>query len=285
MVERLRAMRERNYLFYYDEADVILELYDYTKHLEDDVLAGGDRAQIEEWRELRAQFFDTIGDLLASDAEERLLADVSAALESDELDESLRGDYAFVLEDAQRLYRRSRELLRRFRRQPRGAPRGDPRQFHHHRPRGNVHDRCWRDAFRRRVHERRYPRLAREHDPRAELPRRYTVAGLARGDVRARRARDARDQQPRSHAEPADRLRARSCSSGRDRHVPFDRSLREHGHAARRRLPHLHRAHGDQVRAREPAEARDPKRLRALHVRGGRRAGHRGPDEARARRA
>jgi adenylate cyclase len=104
MVERLRAMRERNYLFYYDQADVILELYDYTKQLEDDVLAGGDRAQLEEWRELRAQFFDTIGDLLASDAEERLLADVSAALESDELDESLRGDYAFVLEDAQRLY-------------------------------------------------------------------------------------------------------------------------------------------------------------------------------------
>ncbi len=104
MVERLRAMQEANYLFYYEQSDVILQLYDYTQQLQEDVLAGGDRAQLEEWRSLRSQFFDMIGDLLASDAEERLLADVRAALESDQLDPDLRADYEFVLEDAPRLY-------------------------------------------------------------------------------------------------------------------------------------------------------------------------------------
>ncbi len=104
MVERLRAMEAQNFLFYYDQGDVILQLYDYTEQLREDVLAGGDPAQIDEWRELRAQFFATIGDLLDSGARDDLLADVRAALDSGDLDPQLEADYRFVEDEATRLY-------------------------------------------------------------------------------------------------------------------------------------------------------------------------------------
>ncbi|MFW6292557.1 MAG: CHASE2 domain-containing protein [Spirochaetota bacterium] len=104
MVERLRAMEAQNFLFYYDEGEVIVQLYDYTEQLREDVLAGGDPAQIDEWRELRARFFASIGDLLESTAREELLADVRAALESGELDAQLEADYRYVEAEATRLY-------------------------------------------------------------------------------------------------------------------------------------------------------------------------------------
>lgn len=103
MLERLRAMDQLNYLFYYDEADLLFALYDYTRELENDVLAGGDRSQIDEWRDLRREFFAMIGGLLESGARERLLADIEAALDSD-LDPEVEADYRYALEEAARLY-------------------------------------------------------------------------------------------------------------------------------------------------------------------------------------
>ncbi len=103
MLERLRVMDQLNWLFYYDRADVLFALYDYTRELENDVLAGGDRGQIDEWRELRGEFFAMIGELLESGARERLLADVEAALATD-LDADLEAEYRYVLDEASRLY-------------------------------------------------------------------------------------------------------------------------------------------------------------------------------------
>ncbi len=114
MVERLRVMQQQNLLFYYPDGDLMLQLYDYTQQLYADVIAGGDRAQIDEWRELRAQFFDMIGMLLDSGARDQLLADVQTALDSGQIDDQLRADYLFVQEEANRLFAELDGIYRDF---------------------------------------------------------------------------------------------------------------------------------------------------------------------------
>ena len=86
MVELLREIMP-NLSRYYGESDSLLPLYDFARSIQEDVLAGGDRAQLEDWREYRSIFFQTLGDLLESDALELLLADLDAAINSGEYSE------------------------------------------------------------------------------------------------------------------------------------------------------------------------------------------------------
>ncbi|MFW5685471.1 MAG: CHASE2 domain-containing protein [Spirochaetota bacterium] len=86
LLELLRSIAP-NVTPYYSQPDMLLPLYDYAHSIREEVLAGGDREQLEEWREYRAMFFEALGDFLESDAVDLLLADVRAAIESGEYTE------------------------------------------------------------------------------------------------------------------------------------------------------------------------------------------------------
>ncbi|MFW5690017.1 MAG: CHASE2 domain-containing protein, partial [Spirochaetota bacterium] len=83
MVELLRDLMP-NLARYYPNSDSLLPLYDFAQSIRDDVLAGGDREQLAEWREYRAMFFETLGDFVESDALDLLLGDLRAAIDSGE---------------------------------------------------------------------------------------------------------------------------------------------------------------------------------------------------------
>lgn len=103
MVQRLRAMRDQNFLFAYPDTDLMFQLNEFTEQLSAEVLNGGDRAQIDDWRELRAQFFAMIGDLLGFGADQALYAAIDSQLETAE-DPDLVADLEFARDEAARLY-------------------------------------------------------------------------------------------------------------------------------------------------------------------------------------
>jgi adenylate cyclase len=113
MVQRLEAMYQQNFLFAYPDADQLFAVYDYTQQLEQDMLNGGDRSQIQEWRELRAMFFEMIGALLISDAEEQLLGAIESQLQTTE-DPQLLSDLRFARDEANRLYSELGEIYQVF---------------------------------------------------------------------------------------------------------------------------------------------------------------------------
>jgi adenylate cyclase len=109
IVDRLRAMDESNFLFFYEGGDQILPLYDFAESLQADVVAGGDRSQIADWREYRQVFFEEVGAFLSSSAEQDLIAELDAAIDSGELSDDLVQTYGFIKEDAQSIFAETRE--------------------------------------------------------------------------------------------------------------------------------------------------------------------------------
>ena len=103
IVAALRTMRRRNVLGLFDEADEILSQYEVALDLQRSILEGGDRNRIDEWRELRAGFFAELGELLVSDARDRLIAGVQEAI-ADGLDAATELELRYVRQEARRLY-------------------------------------------------------------------------------------------------------------------------------------------------------------------------------------
>ncbi|MBU8914036.1 MAG: CHASE2 domain-containing protein [Spirochaetales bacterium] len=109
IVDRLRAMDEANFLFFYEGGDQLLPLYDFAESLKDDVLAGGDRAQIDDWREYRQIFFEEAGAFLAGTAEEDLIAELDYAINSGELQPEDAETYQIIKDEARAIFAETRE--------------------------------------------------------------------------------------------------------------------------------------------------------------------------------
>ena len=132
MVERLNAMYQQNFLFAIDESatfealaelygdffpqdiaellaigpfpgELTLLVYSRQEQLYNDMIAGGDRSQIDEWRALRTIFYDAIGSLAASDAGDQLFAAIQSQAAATD-DPFLLDDLQFASDEASRLF-------------------------------------------------------------------------------------------------------------------------------------------------------------------------------------
>ncbi len=103
MIELLRAIVP-NLDRYYENSDGLLPLYDFAESLKTDVLAGGDRAQIQDWRDYRAMFFQTLGDFVSSGVLDVFLADLQAAIDSGQYDESAIPQLEAIGDDTTQLF-------------------------------------------------------------------------------------------------------------------------------------------------------------------------------------
>ncbi len=103
MVAALRAMRMRNLMGLFDEEVEVLERYEAAAELQREVLESGDPDRIGEWRKLRESFFTMVGELLASDARDRLLARAQEAVEAG-MDGPIELEYRYAQQEARRLY-------------------------------------------------------------------------------------------------------------------------------------------------------------------------------------
>jgi adenylate cyclase len=111
LIHNLNIMEQSGYLQYYEGDRDLLRAYDYAESIKEDVLAGGDPEQMEEFREVRTYFFSEVGNLLSGGAEETLLAELEAVLGSEGLSqaqreqlESLREEIPQVFESTNTIY-------------------------------------------------------------------------------------------------------------------------------------------------------------------------------------
>ena len=111
LIHNLNIMEQSGYLQYYEGDRDLLRAYDYAESIKEDVLAGGDPEQMEEFREVRTYFFSEVGNLLSGGAEETLLAELEAVLGNEGLSqaqrdqlESLREEIPQVFESTNTIY-------------------------------------------------------------------------------------------------------------------------------------------------------------------------------------
>jgi len=113
MLELLRSIAP-NLDRYYVDSDQLLPLYDFAEGLKEDVLAGGDRAQIEQWREYRSIFFETLGDFLGSEVLDWFLTDVQAAIDSGEYEAAVIPQLQAIADETDQLFRALSERFDQF---------------------------------------------------------------------------------------------------------------------------------------------------------------------------
>jgi adenylate cyclase len=99
LIDNMRVMADAGYLNYYDGEFDPLQAYDYAESIKEDVLAGGDSAQMDEYVQVRAAFFDAVGDFLDGGAESAIIADLERVLEQQDIPDDLRADYEALVEE------------------------------------------------------------------------------------------------------------------------------------------------------------------------------------------
>ncbi|HTU00707.1 MAG TPA: adenylate/guanylate cyclase domain-containing protein, partial [Candidatus Sulfotelmatobacter sp.] len=111
LVELLRGMADANYFSFVPDGATFLEPYDKAASVKQQVLSGGSPDLIPSYRELRAGFFEAVGRFLDGDTEQRILAQIDAALanrgvSSDQKDQmrSIRADVVSKFDDTRKIY-------------------------------------------------------------------------------------------------------------------------------------------------------------------------------------
>ncbi|MFP4010650.1 MAG: CHASE2 domain-containing protein [Spirochaetaceae bacterium] len=97
LLSNLRTMAEAGYLDYYEGDFDPLQAYEYAERIKEDVLAGGDPDQMDEYVEVRAAFFDAVGDFLAGGTEEAIIADLERVLEQPDVPDDRESEYEELL--------------------------------------------------------------------------------------------------------------------------------------------------------------------------------------------
>jgi adenylate cyclase len=96
LIYNLGLMRQSGYLSYYKGETGLMDIYSYAESLKSDMLGGGDLAQMEEYKNVRSVFFNSVGDFLNGDAERSILADIDAALALKALSAEQRKTYTEI---------------------------------------------------------------------------------------------------------------------------------------------------------------------------------------------
>ncbi|MFP3960095.1 MAG: CHASE2 domain-containing protein, partial [Spirochaetaceae bacterium] len=97
LLSNLRTMAEAGYLDYYEGDFDPLQAYEYAESIKEDVLAGGDPDQMDEYVEVRAAFFDAVEDFLAGGTEEAIIADLERVLEQPDVPDDRESEYEELL--------------------------------------------------------------------------------------------------------------------------------------------------------------------------------------------
>jgi len=115
IIGNLRVMNENGILDFHQsdvlgQGSVLIDLYDFAESLKDDVMAGGDRSQIDDWRSNRQLFFEELGKLLDGDAQQTFEATYDAAINDPNVSEDLAAQYQDFRDLGTQLFNATRDL-------------------------------------------------------------------------------------------------------------------------------------------------------------------------------
>jgi adenylate cyclase len=110
LIHNLQVMREAGYLAYYRGETELLDPYQAAERLREEVLAGGDRTRIGEYRDIRARFFHEVGRFLTGGAEGEILQDIDRVLADGQVPEETKEAYRQLREEIPGVFANTREV-------------------------------------------------------------------------------------------------------------------------------------------------------------------------------
>ena len=96
LVQNLRIMEEAGYLKYYSGNSSFLEIYDYAKDLQEEMLDGKSLDRRDEYRQIRDKFFAEADNFLNGDTKKLLLDRIEQILQSPDFDENTKTQYQSI---------------------------------------------------------------------------------------------------------------------------------------------------------------------------------------------
>ncbi len=96
IVHNLGIMQEAGYLNYYQGGTPLLQIYEYARSLQSEMLSSGDTSRMEEYRQVRDYFFAETSAFLNGPVRDQLLEQIDDLLSSEQLDEAGQAEYQAI---------------------------------------------------------------------------------------------------------------------------------------------------------------------------------------------
>ncbi len=104
LVSNMKLMQEAGYLDYYQGDAPLLDLYSYAEQIFNENFETGDTSNISEYRDLRDIFFTETDSFLKGDAVNMIIADIDSVLESDDVPDDVKSDYALLRNEVPEIF-------------------------------------------------------------------------------------------------------------------------------------------------------------------------------------
>lgn len=110
LLENLEIMQSAGYLSYYQGDFPLMRSYNYAEDIFEEVKTGGNPELMEEYANVRQQFFTATGDFLQGDTQNRIIDEIDRVLASAELSEGQRSSYQEIKSEIPAVFETSREV-------------------------------------------------------------------------------------------------------------------------------------------------------------------------------
>src|SRR6056297_356706 len=114
LIENLRIMESAGYLSYYQGDFAPMDAYSYAESIREEVIHGGNPEMMEEYAQVRTQFFDAIDSFLEGPAEEAIIDDIDRVLESGQLDPESAANYKAIKAEVPEVFSTAREVFEKL---------------------------------------------------------------------------------------------------------------------------------------------------------------------------
>jgi adenylate cyclase len=110
LLHNLKIMEEAGYLSYFEGGFDLLDAHRYAESILQEVLDGGDPAKMADYRDVRATFFQAVGQYLDGPAERKITDQVEALLASEEISDEDKASYREIGRQVPTVFSTTREL-------------------------------------------------------------------------------------------------------------------------------------------------------------------------------
>ncbi len=114
LIENLDIMKSAGYLSYHEGDFAPMDAYNYAESIREEVINGGNPEMIQEYSQVRTQFFSAIDSFLKGPAEEAIIGDLDRVLNSGQLDDETAANYRAIKAEVPEVFSTTREVFEKL---------------------------------------------------------------------------------------------------------------------------------------------------------------------------
>ena len=114
LIESLKLLEADQYFYYYEGDQDIFAGWNYSESIKSEILSGGDRAYLQDYRDARAYFFAEVGSFLNGSSESAIRGQIQDILASEGLSDAEIAEYKAIDETVELNFRETRILYDDF---------------------------------------------------------------------------------------------------------------------------------------------------------------------------